>query len=180
MLDHFTILTTGGLVLWSKSFTPSPSPFDALIREALIEERSSSSSSSSSSSISKWDKDGFSLLWTLANELELVFVVAYQRILHLQYVDRLLAQVKDAFLAAYEGTVRAIVDSTKGKDLAGLGLSVAMRKRLLGGAEGWARLFKGWEETFARILRDLELGAAKVRCRCAGRRRDGRAEPRAE
>lgn len=162
MLDHFSIITQGGLVLWSRSFTPAPSPFDSLIREALIEERSSSSSGRSGQ-VSKWDRDGYSLLWTLANELELVFVVAYQRILQLTYVEELLEAVKRTFLAAYQGTVRAIVDSTKGKDLGSLGLSPTQLRRLLGGREGWAKLFKGWEVTFAKLLRDLELGAAKVR-----------------
>lgn len=151
-LDHFTILTQGGLVLWSRSFTPSPSPFDSLIREALIEERSSTSTTGP---VSHWEKDGYSLLWTLANELELVFVVAYQRILQLTYVEDLLVAIRAAFLGAYEGTVRAIVDSTHGKD----GL---VGGRGIFGGQGWAKLFKGWEETFARILREFEMGAAKV------------------
>ncbi|KAL8277416.1 hypothetical protein RQP46_010138 [Phenoliferia psychrophenolica] len=164
VLDHFSILTQGGLVLWSKSFTPSPSPFDSLIRSALIEERSSSSSSSSPSStttstVSKWDHEGYSLLWTLANELELVFVVAYQRILHLAYAEDLVQAVKRAFLAAFEGTVQAIVGTTKGRDVEG---SAGVRRRLFSGTgEGWARLFKGWEDTFARILREFELAASK-------------------
>ena len=157
MLDHFTILTQGGLVLWSKSFTPSPSPFDSLIRLALIEERSSSSSSSPSSTVSKWDHEGYSLLWTLANELELVFVVAYQRILHLAYAEDLLAAVKLAFLAAFESTVKIIVGSTKGVLAAG-----QVGRRLVDGQDGWASLFEGWEGTFARILRDFEKAALKV------------------
>lgn len=63
--------------------------------------------------------------------------------------------VRAAFLGAYEGTVRAIVDSTHGKD----GLPGA---RGIFGAQGWAKLFKGWEEIFARILREFEMGAVKV------------------
>jgi signal recognition particle receptor subunit alpha len=149
--------TQGGLVLWSRSFTPSPSPFDTLIREALIEERSTSSTSTSSS-ISTWSKDGYALLWTLANDLELIFVVAYQRILQLSYVDELLLQVKKAFLRAYEETVRTIVDSSKGKDVLVSGNTAAS----LFSGQGWAQLFEGWEDVFNRILRELELGAAKV------------------
>ncbi|KAI5481411.1 signal recognition particle binding protein [Pseudohyphozyma bogoriensis] len=163
LLDHFSILTTGGLVLWSKSYTPTPSPFDTLIREALIEERSSSTSSSSS--ISKWDRDGYSLLWTLANELELVFVVAYQRILQLSYVEELLAAVKKVFVESYEGVIKAIGDTTKGRDPGSVGLSKGERKRMFasGVEEGWKRLFKGWDEVFARILKELEASAAKNR-----------------
>lgn len=149
--------TQGGLVLWSRSFTPSPSPFDTLIREALIEERSTSTTSTSSS-ISTWSKDGYALLWTMANDLELIFVVAYQRILQLSYVDELLLQVKKAFLKAYEDTVRSIVESAKGRDVLSRGTVPAS----LFNGEGWAKLFEGWEDTFSRILRELELGAAKV------------------
>lgn len=141
-------------MLWSRSFTPAPSPFDTLIREALIEERSTSSTASTSS-ISTWTKDGYSLLWTLANDLELIFVVAYQRILQLSYVDELLIQIKKAFLRAYTDTVQTIIDSSKGKD-------GSAATALFAAEGGWARLFAGWDEIFSRILRELELGAAKV------------------
>lgn len=161
--DHFTILTQSGLVLWSKSFTPTPSPFDSLIREALIEERSSSSTAGP---VSSWHKDGHALLWTFQNELELVFVVAYQRILQLTYVEELLTTVRRSFVGAFEDEVRAIVDSAKGKDVAVGGLC---------GPQGWSGMFEGWDATFSRTLRELEL-AAKVSLaegRVAERRSDG-------
>ncbi len=70
MLDFFTILTKGGIVLWSKSFTRiTSSPVDALIRDVLIEERAGESS---------YTKDSYSLKWTFANELDLIFVVNVQ------------------------------------------------------------------------------------------------------
>ncbi|GAA5914842.1 hypothetical protein JCM5296_005715 [Sporobolomyces johnsonii] len=156
MLDHFTILTQGGLVLWSRSFTPSPSPFDSLIREALIEQRDQTQSDSA---VSRWDKDHHSLLWLLANDLHLVFVVAYQRILSLSYVEDLLEAVRKAFLKAYGDVVKAIVDSTRGKDLLVNGASGAAYR--LFGTKGWQDLFKGWDETFSRILRELEASASK-------------------
>ena len=64
----------GGLVLWSRSFTPaasqaagsSASPVNSLIREALIEGRTAED---------KYEKDGYSVKWTFVNDLELIFVV---------------------------------------------------------------------------------------------------------
>lgn len=67
-------LIAGGVVLWSRSFTPeashlasSPSsPVNSLIREALIEGRAAEE---------KYEKDGYAVKWTFFNDLELIFVV---------------------------------------------------------------------------------------------------------
>lgn len=64
----------GGLVLWSRSFTPaaaqlasSPvSPVNSLIREALIEGRTADE---------RYEKDGYAVKWSFVNDLELIFVV---------------------------------------------------------------------------------------------------------
>jgi signal recognition particle receptor subunit alpha len=64
----------GGVVLWSRSFTPdaaqlassSASPVNSLIREALIEGRTTDE---------KYEKDGYAVKWTFVNDLELIFVV---------------------------------------------------------------------------------------------------------
>lgn len=72
-------LLTGGAVLWSRSFTPSArtlaasaqSPVNSLIREALIEGRTSEE---------KYDKDGYAIKWTFLNEMELIFVVCREYI----------------------------------------------------------------------------------------------------
>ena len=65
---------TGGLVLWSRSFTPaaeqlamSPaSPVNSLIRDVLIEGRTAETS---------YEKDGYAVKWSFVNDLELIFVV---------------------------------------------------------------------------------------------------------
>ncbi|GAA6020807.1 hypothetical protein JCM10207_001663 [Rhodosporidiobolus poonsookiae] len=167
MLDHFSILTQGGLVLWSRSFTPSPSPFDALIREALIEQRTTTSTTttaqadaSSTDAVSRWDKDAHALLWILANDLDLIFCTAYQRILNLPYVADLLVAVRRAFLKAYGETIRALVDSSaKGRDVLSLGAGTGVYS--LFGSKGWSEVWKGWDETFSRILREFESQNAK-------------------
>ncbi|KAG2236167.1 hypothetical protein INT48_003786 [Thamnidium elegans] len=95
MLDLFTVLTKGGFVLFQKTFAPiNGSPVQDLIKNVLIEERSGTNT---------YTKDNYALKWTFANETDLVFVVAYQKILQLTYVDELLETVKRLFLQSFEG-----------------------------------------------------------------------------
>ncbi|GAA5968848.1 hypothetical protein JCM11641_000755 [Rhodosporidiobolus odoratus] len=170
MLDHFSILTQGGLVLWSRSFTPSPSPFDSLIREALIEQRTTATSTTASTpstaptasneTVSRWDKDAHSLLWLLQNDLDLIFCCAYQRILSLPYVADLLIAVRRAFLKAYGETIKALVESaSRGRDVLAVGAGKGVYA--LFGEAGWQGVWEGWEQTFNKILRDFESEAAK-------------------
>ncbi|CEP09354.1 hypothetical protein [Parasitella parasitica] len=92
MLDLFTILTKGGFVLWQKTFASiNGSPVEDLIRNVLIEERAGTD---------LYFKENYALKWTFANELDLVFVVAYQKILQLNYIEELLETVKRMFLAS--------------------------------------------------------------------------------
>ncbi|KAI9354521.1 SRP54-type protein [Zopfochytrium polystomum] len=103
MLDLFSISTKGGIVLWSKAFTdisPSASsvhPVDALIADVLVEERGG---------VDFYDKDSFRVKWTFANDLGLIFVVVYQRILQLAYVDELLQLIKEAFASLFGTSIR--------------------------------------------------------------------------
>jgi hypothetical protein len=74
---------SGGIVLWSRSFTPdaaqlassSASPVNSLIREALIEGRTAED---------RYEKDGYAVKWTFVNDLELIFVVS--SLLNLKYL----------------------------------------------------------------------------------------------
>ena len=67
---------SGGIVLWSRSFTPaaeqlaisSASPVNSLIRDVLIEARTTESS---------YEKDGYAIRWSFVNDLELIFVVGF-------------------------------------------------------------------------------------------------------
>ncbi|XP_066583425.1 signal recognition particle receptor subunit alpha homolog [Prorops nasuta] len=86
MLDLFTIFSKGGIVLWyfqstSQIFTPS---VNALIRTVILQERTGNHS---------FDHDSLRLQYKLDNEFELVFVVAYQKILQLSYVDKFLNDI---------------------------------------------------------------------------------------
>ncbi|PIN17651.1 Signal recognition particle receptor, alpha subunit [Handroanthus impetiginosus] len=100
MLEQLLIFTRGGLILWScKEFGNAlrGSPIDTLIRSCLLEERSGAASYN-------YDAPGasYTLKWTFHNELGLVFVAVYQRILHLLYVDELLSMVKQGFSEIYD------------------------------------------------------------------------------
>lgn len=100
MLEQLLIFTRGGLILWTckeVSNALKGSPIDTLIRSCLLEERSGLPSYT-------YDAPGasYTLKWTFHNELGLVFVAVYQRILHLLYVDDLLNMVKREFSAVYD------------------------------------------------------------------------------
>ncbi|EFN63821.1 Signal recognition particle receptor subunit alpha-like protein [Camponotus floridanus] len=84
MLDLFTIFSKGGIVLWcfqstSQIFAPS---VNALIRGVILQ-----------ASNHTFEHDSLRLQYKLDNEFELVFVVAYQKILQLSYVDKFLNDI---------------------------------------------------------------------------------------
>lgn len=100
MLEQLLIFTRGGLILWTCNELGNAlkgSPIDTLIRSCLLEERSGAASYNYSD-----QGAAYTLKWTFHNELNLVFVAVYQRILHLLYVDDLLAMVKREFSEIYD------------------------------------------------------------------------------
>jgi len=95
MLDLFTIFSKGGIVLWcfqstSQIFTPS---VNALIKTVILQERTGSN---------KFDHNSLTLQYKLDNEFELVFVVAYQKILQLSYIDKFLDDIHLEFRDKYK------------------------------------------------------------------------------
>ncbi|CAH8306241.1 unnamed protein product [Eruca vesicaria subsp. sativa] len=96
MLEQLLIFTRGGLILWTCKELGNAlkgSPIDTLIRSCLLEERSSEVS---------FNYEAYTLKWTFHNDLGLVFVAVYQRILHLLYVDDFLSMVKQSFSEIYD------------------------------------------------------------------------------
>jgi signal recognition particle receptor subunit alpha len=74
MLDTFEILTTSGVVLWSRTYVPvGASIINSLIREVFIEERIPPPSDAGQKPTYK--KEGYTLKWTTAKDLGLIFVV---------------------------------------------------------------------------------------------------------
>ncbi|XP_033209961.1 signal recognition particle receptor subunit alpha homolog isoform X2 [Belonocnema kinseyi] len=100
MLDLFTIFSKGGIVLWyfqstSQIFTPS---VNALIRSVILQERTGNHS---------YEHDSLRLQYKLDNEFELIFVVAYQKILQLSYVDKFLNDIHLEFRDRFKNELQS-------------------------------------------------------------------------
>ncbi|KAI9809342.1 MAG: hypothetical protein M1825_002634 [Sarcosagium campestre] len=105
MLDTFEILTTSGVVLWSKTYAPvSPSVINSLITNIFIEERAGPRAALvdvSATSNPPYKKDKYTLKWTTAKDLGLIFVAVYQSLLHLSWIDKLLDNIRIIFIDLY-------------------------------------------------------------------------------
>ncbi|KAF8136090.1 SRP54-type protein [Boletus edulis] len=159
MLDHCSISHKGGVVLWSRSFTPeashitssAASPVNSLIREALIEGRTTEE---------KYEKDGYAVKWTFVNDLELIFVVAYQRILQLTYVDDLLTAMKALFIKLFEPFLATFVASLHAMNN---GKQAPCTARDPSAPWNFAKAFEGWDKVFDKLLKGIEEKAAQER-----------------
>ncbi|XP_037822753.1 signal recognition particle receptor subunit alpha homolog [Lucilia sericata] len=91
MLDYVVVFTKGGVVLWKcnstgQNVTPN---INSLIRSVILEERSTESK--------YFEEDNLAIQFKLDNELELVYVVVYQKVIKLPYVDGFLSDMQIAF-----------------------------------------------------------------------------------
>ncbi len=78
MLDAFEILTTSGIVLWRKEYAPvSSNVINSLINDVFIEQRGQKSSDGGSNPA--YRKDKYTLRWTSAKDVGLIFVVGKNR-----------------------------------------------------------------------------------------------------
>ena len=126
MLDTFEILTTSGVVLWSRSFTPVSSDLiNHFINDVFIEEKGSSTAARESQSAATnppYKSDQQTLKWTFVKELGIIFVVGfpiittlgppgflltllcqavYRSLLHLSWIDKLVDNIKTLFVDLY-------------------------------------------------------------------------------
>ncbi|KAL8978672.1 MAG: hypothetical protein Q9205_005802 [Flavoplaca limonia] len=111
MLDGFEILTTSGVVLWSKSYAPlSSSLINGFIKDVFIEEKiipsSAAADDTSASQHPSYKKEKYTLRWASAKDLGLIFVAVYQSLLHLSWVDKLLDNIRLLFVDLYGDQVR--------------------------------------------------------------------------
>ena len=109
MLEHFAILSETGLVLWAESLndedqqeTVMHQPLNALVKNVLLEQRHSQKT---------YTHGNYAMKWTLENELDLIFVVVFNRIIgsHLTYLDDLLMNVKKVSESTGLGNVKIII-----------------------------------------------------------------------
>jgi len=97
MLDLFSIFSKGGILLWCfkgigldekdwAAFTPA---VNAFIKTVLLQEKTDKKS--------VYENGSLALKYKLDNEFELVFVVGYQKMLPLLYLDKLLDEIQLRF-----------------------------------------------------------------------------------
>lgn len=79
MLDTFEILTTSGVVLWSRTYAPvNPSVINNFISDVFIEEKGAvagARNSQPAASNPSYKADQHTLKWTFVKELGVIFVV---------------------------------------------------------------------------------------------------------
>lgn len=79
MLDSFEILTSSGVVLWSKTYAPVSSKIvNGLINDVFIEERTSPTAGGEDAVAARnpaYKKEKYTLKWTTAKDFGLIFVV---------------------------------------------------------------------------------------------------------
>lgn len=84
MLDTFEIITTSGVVLWSRTYAPvSPSVINDFIADTFIEEKHSGNVAGSSQSASTnpaYNTDHHTLKWTTVKELGVIFVASQENL----------------------------------------------------------------------------------------------------
>jgi signal recognition particle receptor subunit alpha len=80
MLDSFEILSTSGVVLWSKSYAPvNPNVINSLIKDVFIEERITPAIHGEDGVAARnppYKKDQYTLKWKTAKDLGLIFIVS--------------------------------------------------------------------------------------------------------
>ncbi|KAH8907458.1 signal recognition particle receptor subunit alpha [Coniochaeta sp. PMI_546] len=105
MLDSFEILTTSGVVLWSRSYSHvSPSVINNFITDVFIEEKNKVSGAKENQSAAvnpPYKYDQHTLRWTFVKELGVIFVAVYRSLLHLSWVEKLVDNIKTIFVNLY-------------------------------------------------------------------------------
>jgi hypothetical protein len=77
MLDTFEILSTSGVVLWSKSYAPvNSSIINGLIADVFVEERVTPAPSGEGARNPQYKKDQYTLKWKTVKDLGLIFIVS--------------------------------------------------------------------------------------------------------
>ncbi|KAH8662331.1 signal sequence receptor alpha subunit [Xylariales sp. PMI_506] len=105
MLDTFEILTTSGVVLWSRSYAPvNPSIINNFITDVFIEEKGAAAGAKDdqpTASNTPYKSEQHTLKWTFSKELGVIFVAVYRSLLHLSWIDKLVDNIKTIFVDLY-------------------------------------------------------------------------------
>ncbi|KAJ5438976.1 Signal recognition particle receptor subunit alpha [Penicillium daleae] len=107
MLEAFEILTTSGVVLWSKSYAPvGAHVINSLINDVFIEEKVVPQSASVNGALPVYKKEKYTLKWKRVKEFNLIFVAVYQSLLHLGWIDKLLENISTIFIDVYKDQLK--------------------------------------------------------------------------
>ncbi|KAI2637598.1 SRP54-domain-containing protein [Hypomontagnella submonticulosa] len=110
MLDTFEILTTSGVVLWSRAYAPvNPSVINNFINDVFIEEKGAAAGAKDTQSAAvnpPYKADQHTLKWTFSKELGIIFVAVYRSLLHLSWIDKLVDNLKTIFIDLYGDQLR--------------------------------------------------------------------------
>ena len=94
MLDTFEILTTSGVVLWSKSYVPvSNSIINGFIKDLFIEEKvlqgANIADDTPAAGNPGYKKEKYTLKWTSVKDLGLIFVVSMRQSVNATFIAEL-------------------------------------------------------------------------------------------
>ncbi|KAB8264009.1 signal recognition particle, alpha subunit, N-terminal-domain-containing protein [Aspergillus pseudonomiae] len=106
MLEAFEILTTSGVVLWSKSYAPvGAHVVNSLINDVFIEEKAQLQAANAAYPM--YRKEKYTLKWKKVKDFNLIFVAVYQSLLHLGWIDKLLDNISTLFIDIYKDQLRS-------------------------------------------------------------------------
>ncbi|KAJ5471209.1 hypothetical protein N7530_008566 [Penicillium desertorum] len=107
MLEAFEILTTSGVVLWSKAYAPvGAHVINSLINDVFIEEKVVPQNATAGGVSPAYKKEKYTLKWKRVKEFDLIFVAVYQSLLHLGWIDKLLENISTIFIDLYKDQVK--------------------------------------------------------------------------
>lgn len=111
MLDSFEIITTSGVVLWSRNYAfVSPAVVNRFITDVFIEESTtagtkedlaSAVAGGSSASHAPFLTEQYAVKWAFSKDLGIIFVAVYKSLLHLSWIDKLVDNIKTLFVKLY-------------------------------------------------------------------------------
>ncbi|GFF35909.1 signal recognition particle receptor subunit alpha homolog [Aspergillus udagawae] len=108
MLEAFEVLTTSGVVLWSKSYAPvGAHVVNSLINDVFIEEKVRALNQATSGAAPIYKKEKYTLKWKQVKDFNLIFVAVYQSLLHLGWIDKLLDNISTIFIDLYKDELRS-------------------------------------------------------------------------
>ncbi|KAL5604835.1 hypothetical protein BROUX41_001827 [Berkeleyomyces rouxiae] len=109
MLDSFEVVTTAGVVLWSRSFTKTgPAVVNSFITDVFIEDKIPGAKVDTGSAKTNlaYKTDHHTVKWTLVKELGVIFVAVYRSVVYMPWVDSLVDNLSTIFVSLYEDKLK--------------------------------------------------------------------------